>query len=156
MQEPRDSESNAPNEGASPLFGGDSSTGTGSQMSSSGEVSGSDERLWSILSHVSVLVAPIGALVIWLIYKDKSQRIGFHALQALWYQVAWLVIIIAYSILSTILSIVVIGLFMFILLPFLPLIPIAHGAYAAYKVSQGVDYRYPFIADKISDGARVG
>jgi uncharacterized Tic20 family protein len=156
MQEPRDSESNAPNEGASPLFGGDSSTGTGNQMSSSGEVSESDERLWSILSHVSVLVAPIGALVIWLIYKDKSQRIGFHALQSLWYQVAWLVIIIAYSILSTILSIVVIGLFMFILLPFLPLIPIAHGAYAAYKASQGVDYRYPFIADKISDGARVG
>ena len=155
MQEPRDSESNAPNEGASPLFGGDSSTGTGNQMSSSGEVSESDERLWSILSHVSVLVAPIGALVIWLIYKDKSQRIGFHALQSLWYQVAWLVIIIAYSILSTILSIVVIGLFMFILLPFLPLIPIAHGAYAAYKVSQGVDYRYPFIADKISGGARV-
>lgn len=156
MQEPQDSESNAPNEGASQLFGGDGSTGTGGRMNSSSEVSESDERLWSILSHVSVLVAPIGALVIWLIYKDKSQRIGFHALQALWYQVAWIVIIVAYSILSTILSIVVIGLFMFILLPFLPLIPIAHGAYAAYKVSQGVDYRYPFIADKISGGARVG
>ncbi len=156
MQEPRDSESNAPNEGGSPLFGGGSSTGAGSHVSNSSEVSESDEQLWSILSHVSVLVAPIGALVIWLIYKDKSQRVGFHALQALWYQVAWIAIIIAYSILSTILSIVVIGLFMFILLPFLPLIPVAHGAYAAYKVSQGVDYRYPFIADKISGGARVG
>jgi hypothetical protein len=65
MQEPQDSESNAPNEGASQLFGGDGSTGTGGRMNSSSEVSESDERLWSILSHVSVLVAP---------YKHSSTK----------------------------------------------------------------------------------
>lgn len=159
MQEPRDHERGTPDGESRPLFGGDTSSRStepnramGAPMTGSGQVSDSDERLWSILSHVSVLVAPIGALVIWLIYKDKSPRIRFHALQALWYQLAWIGIIIAYSILSTVLSLVVIGLFMFILLPFLPLIPIAHGAYAAYKVSQGVDYRYPFVADKVGGG----
>ena len=34
------------------------------------------------------------------------------------------------------------------------LVPLVHGCYAAYKVSQGIDYRYPFIADKI-DGGRT-
>jgi hypothetical protein len=35
------------------------------------------------------------------------------------------------------------------LLPLIALVPIAHQCYAAYKVSQGVDYRYPFIADQV-------
>src|SRR5215207_9801658 len=113
-----------------------------------------DERMWSMLAHLSVLVSiitgiggPIAALVIWLVYKDKSQRVAFHALQSLWYQVAWIVIIFAYVILSTILTFVIIGIFMFFLLPLIALVPIAHQCYAAYKVNQGVDYRYPFIAD---------
>jgi uncharacterized Tic20 family protein len=108
-----------------------------------------DERTWSILAHLSVLVMPFGALVIWLVFKDRSQKVGFHALQALWYQVAWIVILTAYSLISTVLMLVVIGFFMFFLLPFLVFVPIIHGCYAAYQVSQGVDYRYPYIADRI-------
>ena len=122
-------------------------------------MSPADEKTWSIVAHLSVLVAliglaPLGALVVWLIYKDRSPRVRFHAAQALWYQLAWVLIIIAYTILSTILSLVVIGIFMFFLLPLLALVPIAHGCYAAYKVSQGEDFRYPFIADKLDGGSR--
>jgi hypothetical protein len=29
-------------------------------------------------------------------------------------------------------------------------------AYAAYKVNQGIDYRYPFVADLIGGGRRSG
>jgi uncharacterized protein len=108
-----------------------------------------DEQTWSILAHLSVLVMPFGALVIWLVFKDRSQKVGFHALQALWYQLAWIVILTAYSLISTVLMLVIIGFFMFILLPFLVFVPIIHGCYAAYQVSQGVDYRYPYIADRI-------
>lgn len=125
------------------------------------QMSAQDERMWSMLAHLSTLVnlitgigGPIAALVIWLVYKDKSQRVAFHALQSLWYQVAWMVIIFAYVILSTILTIVIIGFFMFFLLPLIALIPIAHQCYAAYKVNQGVDYRYPFIADMVDRGHR--
>jgi uncharacterized Tic20 family protein len=50
---------------------------------------------------------------------------------------------------------VVIGIFMFFLLPLIALVPIVHQCYAAYKVSQGVDYRYPVIADMIDQGRRV-
>lgn len=114
-----------------------------------------EEQTWSILAHVSVLVMPFGALVIWLLFKDRSQKVGFHALQALWYQIAWIVILTAYSLISTVLMLVIVGFFMFILLPFLVLVPIIHGCYAAYQVSQGVDYRYPYIADRIDESHRV-
>ena len=124
-------------------------------------MSAQDERTWSMLAHLSILLSlvtgiggPIAALVIWLVYKDKSQRVAFHALQSLWYQVAWIVIIFAYVIVSTILSIVIIGIFMFFLLPLIALVPLAHQCYAAYKVYQGVDYRYPIIADMVDSGRR--
>ena len=114
-----------------------------------------DERLWSILAHVSVIIAPIGALIIWLVYKDRSERVRFHALQALWYQVAWFVIFVVYFLVATILSIVTLGIAAVILFPLmmlLPFAPLVHGCYAAYRVSQGEDYRYPFVADRIDGG----
>jgi len=136
-----------------PNFGGErerSSEGQASEQTMSPQ----DERTWSILAHLSVLVAlvglmPFGALLVWLLYKDRSEKVRFHALQALWYQIAWIVILIAYTFVSVILSLVIIGIFMFFLLPILAVVPIVHGCYAAYQVSQGVEYRYPFIADRI-------
>src|ERR687898_1705557 len=117
-------------------------------------MSAQDERTWSVIAHLSVLVAlvglmPFGALLVWLLYKDRSRKVRFHALQALWYQIAWIVILVAYTLVSLILSLVIVGIFMFLLLPILALIPLIHGCYAAYQVSQGVEYRYPYIADRI-------
>ena len=118
-----------------------------------------DEQTWSVLAHLSVLLAlvslmPFGALLIWLIYKDRSEKVRFHALQALWYQIAWVVILVAYALISFVLTLLIIGFFMFFLLPVLLVVPIVHGCYAAYQVSQGVDYRYPYIADRI-EGPRA-
>ena len=123
-------------------------------------MSAQDERTWSVIAHASVLLAlvglmPFGALLVWLLYKDRSRKVRFHALQALWYQIAWIVILVAYTLVSLILSLVIIGIFMFFLLPILALIPLIHGCYAAYQVSQGVDYRYPYIADRIEGPRRV-
>jgi uncharacterized protein len=123
-------------------------------------MSAQDERTWSIIAHASVLaelvgLMPFGALLVWLLYKDRSRKVRFHALQALWYQIAWIVILVAYTLVSLILSLVIIGIFMFFLLPILALIPLIHGCYAAYQVSQGVDYRYPYIADRIEGPRRV-
>ncbi len=127
-----------------------------------GAMSPQDERTWSIVAHLSVLAGlvglmPLGALIIWLVYKDRSRRVGFHALQALWYQLAWIVIFTVYVLVTVVLSIVTLGIAAIVLVPLaflLAVVPLAHGCYAAYKVSQGVDYRYPFIADRIDGGAR--
>ena len=126
-----------------------------------------DENTWSVLAHLSVFLnlftgflGPVAALVIWLVYKDRSPRVGFHALQSLWYQVAWLAIFIFAGLLGVILTLVTLGLALLVLVPlaFLAplfgLIPFVHQIYAAYRVSRGEDYRYPVVADRIDGGAR--
>jgi uncharacterized Tic20 family protein len=138
-----------------PNLGGERDRVSGDQIGApTGTMSAQDERTWSVIAHLSVLVAlvglmPFGALLVWLLYKDRSRKVRFHALQALWYQIAWIVILVAYSLVSAVLSLIIIGIFMFFLLPILALIPLIHGCYAAYRVSQGVEYRYPYIADMI-------
>ena len=119
-----------------------------------------DERTWSTVAHLSVLAGlvglmPFGALIVWLLYKDRSPRVGFHALQALWYQIAWLVILVVGWFVTFILSFVLIGLLLIPVMLLASLVPFFHGCYAAYKVNQGVDYRYPYIADKIDGGRRT-
>jgi uncharacterized Tic20 family protein len=129
-----------------------SSSQTGAQA-----MSPQDERTWSVLAHLSVLLLlvglmPFGALLIWLIYKDRSEKVRFHALQALWYQIAWVVILIVYSIVAVVLSLVTLGIAAILLVPLafvIGVVPIVHGCYAAYQVSQGVEYRYPYVADRI-------
>jgi uncharacterized Tic20 family protein len=116
-----------------------------------------DEQTWSVLSHLSVLLLliglmPFGALLIWLIYKDRSEKVRFHALQSLWYQIAWVVILVVYAFVAVLLSVVTLGIAAIVLVPLafvIGVVPIIHGCYAAYQVSQGVEYRYPYIADRI-------
>src|SRR5918912_3732452 len=143
-----------------PNLGSERERVSGDQVgASAGTMSAQDERTWSVIAHLSVLVAlvglmPFGALLVWLLYKDRSQKVRFHALQALWYQIAWIVILVAYTLVSLVLSLIIIGIFMFFLLPILALIPLIHGCYAAYMVNQGVEYRYPYIADLIEGPRR--
>jgi len=108
------------------------------------------ERTWSILAHLSIflnlftggILGPVVALVIWLVHRDRSARVAFHALQSLWYQLAWLVMISIGWTVAGILTAVLIGFLLFPVMLLLTLAPFAHAAFAAYKVSQGVDYRY--------------
>ena len=121
-----------------------------------------DERTWSMLAHLSVLLnivtgigGPIAALVIWLVYRDRSRRVSFHALQSLWYQVAWAVILFVGWFVTGILSIIFIGLLLIPVMLIATLVPFVHQCYAAFKVYQGVDYRFPIIADMIDGGRRA-
>ena len=141
-----------------PNLGGERERVSQDQVGASTQtMSAQDERTWSVIAHLSVLVAlvglmPFGALLVWLLYKDRSRKVRFHALQALWYQIAWIVIFIVYALVTVILSIVTLGMAAIVLVPLgfvLGIVPLAHGCYAAYKVSQGVEYRYPYIADRI-------
>jgi uncharacterized Tic20 family protein len=57
-----------------------------------------DEKTWSILAHLSMFLniftgflGPVAALIIWLVYKDRSSRVAFNALQSMWFQIGWLV-----------------------------------------------------------------
>ena len=125
-------------------------------------MSAQDERTLSIIAHLTILLnlisgigGPVAALIIWLVYKDRSQKVAFHALQSLWYQVAWIVILVVGWSVTGILMLVLVG---FLLVPVMAIasaIPFVHQCYAAYKISQGVNYRYPIIADMVDGERRV-
>src|SRR5215213_3376178 len=138
------------------------SMGTTGMAGQSGTMSVQDEKMWSMLAHLSILLnlitgigGLIGALVIWLVYKDRSPRVGFHALQSLWYQVAWIVILAVGWTITGLLTIILVGFLLFPVMIVLSLVPFVHQCYAAYKISQGVDYRYPIIADMVDGERRV-
>lgn len=131
--------------------------------SSTVAMSPSDENTWSVLSHLSIFLniftgflGPVAAFIIWLVYKDRSARISFHALQSLWYQVAWLVILSVGWTVSLILTAVLIGFLLMPLMLILTIVPFVHSAYAAYKVNEGLDYRYPWISDMVSGEREAG
>jgi uncharacterized protein len=54
------------------------------------------------------------------------------------------------------LTIILVGFLLFPVMIVLTFVPFVHMGYAAYKVSQGVDYRYPFVADLIGGSRRSG
>jgi hypothetical protein len=51
---------------------------------------------------------------------------------------------------------VLIGFLLFPVMLVLTAGPFVHMGYAAYKVNQGVDYRYPFVADMVEGDRRIG
>ncbi len=95
----------------------------------------SDEKTMSILSHVLTLVAGfIAPLIVYLIKKDQSTFIAYHARESLNFQITVLVIII-------ILAITVIGI---LLIWLVGLIALVFVIIATIKASEGNLYRYPF------------
>src|SRR5215203_1673257 len=126
----------------------------GSQGSAT--MSAQDERTWAVLAHLSMFLnlftgflGPVAALVIWLVYRDRSQKVAFHALQSVWYQVAWLVLLGVGWALTGLLTLVLIGFLLIPAMALITVVPFVHAAYAAYRVSKGDDYRYPLVADLI-------
>jgi uncharacterized Tic20 family protein len=119
-------------------------------------MSAQDERTWSILAHLSMFLnlvtgflGPVAALIIWFVYKDRSQKVAFHALQSMWYQIGWLVILAVGWTVTTLLLVVLVGFVLIPVMAIVSVVPFVHAGYAAYKVSQGEEYRYPFVADLV-------
>ncbi len=55
-----------------------------------------DERTWAMLAHLSVLanlvtgfLGPVAALVIYLVYRDRSRYVAYHSLQSFIFQLIW-------------------------------------------------------------------
>ena len=149
------------NYGVEPEGSGSGGSGPGGMQTTT--MGPKDENTWSVLAHLSVLLnlftgflGPVAALVIWLMYRDRSPRVSFHALQSLWYQVAWVMILAAGWTVASLLTIILIGFLLFPVMIVLTVVPFVHMAYAAYKVSQGIDYRYPWIADLLERERRPG
>ncbi len=115
-----------------------------------------EERTVSVLAHLSIFLnlvtgflGPVAAMIMWLVYRDRSRKVAFQALQSMWYQVAWLVILAAGWAMTGLLMLVLIGFLLVPVMALITLVPFVHGAYAAYRTSRDGEYRYPLIADMI-------
>lgn len=95
----------------------------------------SDEKTMAILSHILTLVAPILApLIIYLIKKNESKFVTFHARESLNFQITVMIIVIGLFI--TIIGIVLVWIVGIAALVFVII--------ATIKASEGKLYRYPF------------
>jgi uncharacterized Tic20 family protein len=68
-----------------------------------------EEKLMSLLSHISILIPNIGIMapiMIWITQKEKSQFTRFNALQAIFFQLVFLALIMISVIIGMILMFV--------------------------------------------------
>jgi len=143
-----------------------------------------NERAWAALAHASVLltfalgllsggvavvVGALAPLLIWLVFRDRSRFVAFHAMQATLFQLAslaaWVVllvvglaVLIPVWILNILLLVVLVG---FLLLPLtlvltvalpaalvvLPFASLVYGLYGGFEVYAGRPFRYWRIGD---------
>jgi len=95
----------------------------------------SDEKTLALLSHVLTFVAPVLApLIIYLVKKDESSYIAYHAKESLNFQIT-LMIVIGIFLIS------IVGIF-FIWLPAIAAFVLV--IIATIRAGEGVLYKYPF------------
>lgn len=124
-----------------------------------------DERTWGMLAHLSVLLnlvtgfaGPIAAFIVYLVYRDRSRFVAYHALQSAIFQLIWwygggLLIGVMWSIVGA-LSAIVVGL---VLIPFallgtflfalLPVGAVIYGVIGGIRISQGQNFKYWLVGD---------
>lgn len=128
-------------------------------------LSASDERTWAMLAHLSVLLNLVtgflgvaAALVIHLVYRERSRYVAYQSMQAFLFQlIFWagggLLIGIMWAVVGA-LSAVLIGI---LLIPFavvltlvfllMPILALVYGIIGAVKTSDGEDFRYWLVGD---------
>ena len=127
-----------------------------------------DEKLMSLFSHLSLffggIILPI---IFWAINKDKSRFTAFHALQSLWFHIAYVVSVavllivvllggIGFSLLSAgagssaMPVFVIIAIFAFYGLLFLFMFGgIGYSIYMGIKAYEGKLVKYPVIGNMV-------
>jgi len=124
-------------------------------------LSPSDERTWAMLAHLSVLLnlvtgflGIVAALVIYLVYKNRSRYVAYQSMQSFVFQLIWwfgggILAGISWVITGT-LSVVLVGLLCIPLscvISLLPLGAMVYGVIGAIQCNNGQDFRYWLIGD---------
>lgn len=106
-------------------------------------MSPADERLWGLLAHLSwiagsiVGISPLGPLVVFLVFKDRSPFVRRHAVEALNF---WITAYIGLAI-SVALMLILIG---FVTFAVIGVAALVFSIIAALAANRGEEYRYPF------------
>ena len=128
-------------------------------------LSDADARTWAMIAHLSVLLnlvtgflGVVAALVIYIIFKDRSRYVGYQALQSFVFQLvfwagAGLAIGMIWAVTGA-LSAVLIGvlcvpfsLLLTVVLGLMPIVALIYGVYGGLEANQGKEFRYWLIGD---------
>lgn len=124
-------------------------------------LSANEERTWAMLAHLSILLNLISggiglllALVIYLVFQNRSRYVAYHGLQSFFFQlVFWIgggfLTAIAWTI-SGLLSVVLVGLCLMpfaLLITLIPAAAVIYGVVGGVQCSQGQDFRYWLVGD---------
>jgi len=114
-----------------------------------------------MLAHLSVLanlitgfLGPVAAIIIYMVYKDRSRYVAYQSMQSFVFQLVWwvgggILAGITWAI-TGVLSAVLIGLIcipLACLVSLLPLAALVYGIVGAVQCSQGQDFRYWLVGD---------
>jgi uncharacterized Tic20 family protein len=69
----------------------------------------------------------------------------------MWYQIGWLVILAIGWTVTALLTLVIIGFVLIPVMAVVSVVPFAQAGFAAYRVSKGEGYRYPFAANLVDN-----
>ncbi len=131
-----------------------------------------DEKMLALFSHLSLFLGGIILpIIFWATNKDKSRFVTFHALQALWFHIAYVAVIIIWVFAFVIIAIVGgLGIgaftsatgskempffFIIIMIGFYATLfailfgAIAYSVYMGIKSYQGNLVKYPIIGKKV-------
>jgi len=124
-------------------------------------LSPSDERTWAMLAHLSILLnlvtgflGIIAALIIYLVYKDRSKYVAYQSMQSFIFQLIWwfgggILAAVLWGI-SAILTAVLIGICCMpiaIVVSLIPLAALVYGLIGGIQCNNGQDFRYWLIGD---------
>jgi uncharacterized Tic20 family protein len=124
-------------------------------------LSQSDERTYAMLAHLSVLanlitgfLGPVVALIIYMVYKDRSKYVAYHAMQAFVFQLIFWVggglLATVTWVISTLLTAVLIGCLLMpiaAIVSILPITALIYGIIGGIQCNQGKDFKYWLIGD---------
>ncbi len=125
-----------------------------------------DERRYAALAHLLAIVPGWGILGdagIWLVFKERSREIVFHAQQAIFFQAALLLFVVVYVVISLvegILRLISDGLANLIHSANLFFLGLCFAIYAviclygAFRVFTGGEFLYPVVGQRMAEGFR--
>jgi uncharacterized Tic20 family protein len=118
-----------------------------------------------MLAHMSVLLnlvtgflGVVAALLIYLVYRDRSRYVAYQSMQAFVFQLVWwagagALIGIMWAVTGA-LSAILIGVLCIpfallgtLVLALMPLVALVYGVYAGLQANEGRDFRYWLIGD---------
>lgn len=130
----------------------------------------SEERMLALFSHLSIFVGGIVLpIIFWALNKDKSRFVRFHSLQAIFFQVAYIVLLVAVVVVMVVIGVglgiisagtfasgkngsifLFVAIFAFYAIFFLVMFAfIAYAIYIGVKSYKGELRRYPVIGNII-------